>query len=286
MKVITPTRGIETRFRVGRLDLGKDHHIVCHEDADRDRLIRRFGLSRSRVHCAHPDPGLGMGTIGWLRDWAQDNLTEDGEWYAMLDDNPDMTKLSEPWYSSDAIDFEVDGEWNTDWRSLYGTRMTADEALPVLRELRSKCEEWDTVFAGAAGQTNYFFRPKKWRPWTYIRAKFCVTKNIGLRWVFDDNILLISDTIRSAEVILRYGRVVVNGYICSAAPECEPGGVGSTLERQDAFAHTYSWALSRYSPLLKPCNLEKCHVSLSLRSQRSVDEWRSSKGVVVPECTQ
>lgn len=281
MKIFLPTRGVVERQRsysqiLPLRDLGYEVLVVCHRDEDRERLHRRVGIPREViVPCDVPEK-LGVRRIGWIRDWCVNNFTDPGEWYAMVDDNTRILRLEDPWYREERIRFKDHPD--TEWRQLYRHEATTLELDEIICELISQCEELGTNYGGAASEENYFFRSRKWGRPGYVKAKFCVSRNDGVPWVFDDEIVVFSDWCRSVDQVARHGSVAINRFVHPSYKAWEPGGIGSFEERKPYLIRVCDFLKERYPGFVVQYRDEPWSIKFASTHPTRIAEWRREHG--------
>ena len=277
VKVFVPTKGVIERIRTTRwlLDSGADYYFVCHTDEDRKRLYEKFGIPLNRIIPCNP-PFVDIRTIGWIRDWIVDNLTNKSDWYCMIDDNTTILKPPDPWYQLDRIDFR---DYPTaDFRELYRVEIWPSEVIALIESIIQKCIDQGTVFGGMAIEENYYFRSTKWTKLGFIRGKFCVSQNNGIPWQINPEVVIQTDIARSVDCVARYGSVVINRFCHPESVEFSTGGVGTLEYRQPFMVQSLLWLRQNYRGLIVKAPDKDWQVKFLIRGKKDIQEWREENG--------
>jgi hypothetical protein len=248
--------------------------------------VQGAGVPADRIEiCDKPDD-LGQDGIAWKRQWIEDELVPQGEWYVTLDDNVSgWTWLPEPWCHFRSIDFQlteptlegsVDSGGKT-WRQLYDTPCPFPVVVEQWQELIAKCEEAGTWFGGFAIENNYYFRGRKWQTAGYVRTSNAVVKNTGLPFYYWPGAMQ-EDFCRSVDVVARTGSVLVNRFLKVQKPPFEAGGIGSFAERLPNLKACSEELMRRYPGLLKHNKGQEYQLTFALRTRPSIDRWRKEHG--------
>lgn len=270
MKLVMPSRGNLARFRSNRLLFdASDLIIVCHTNEQRDRILSR-GRWDVRVH-GIPE---GVEAIGQIRDWVEKFVVPKGEWYAGMDDNIEtIYRVSDAFYDEDVV------PENYRTREIYRAHQVSNENLwKILTELKLRCEDQKTILGGFGWIENPGFRPRKWQAHGYVKTKLFVKKNVGLRWKWDDRLLVMTDHAQSYKVIAEYGSVAVNHFVYAQHPQYEVGGIGSHAERLPFRKPTLKFIYEHFKDLVGPHDGVLDKPWIRLRGQKSIDRWRKENG--------
>jgi len=221
------------------------------------------------------------------RDWAERNLTSQGEWYLSIDDNVhDITMVPEPWMSLDKIDF--DGEdWLLDeekfktfgyeWRKVLNVpikRFTDFES--VVENMVSRMESMGTVYGGFAIENNYYFRNRKWQGLGYVRTSLAVIKNVGLPFYYwPEN--MFEDFTRSVDVVARYGSVLINRFVKAEKTPFEAGGIGTLEDRIPLLTAVCAKLLEMYPGLLRESKNRPYQLQFA-KTLKTIRQWREENG--------
>jgi hypothetical protein len=280
VKLFVLTRVHGPRMHTIRTGLTKllDTHWVVHTDADRVKLAHGWGVSIKKIYVANPPPDP-LAPVAWLRDWTCriQKLMPLGEWCVWADDNiRRLTCLPEPYYSEDRIDFKVRS--SKEWRELYGREATPKRMVALLEDLAGRCQDQGTIYGGFGTQDNYFYRPRHWGgPATYVKTKLAVYRNDGSRWHYFDG-CVYDDYCKTADVVARYGSVLVNNFARPENTLWEPGGFGSYQKRYPFMVQTVKEMLALWPGLLKQHSRGPADVTFAIRTRRRIDEWRRQHG--------
>lgn len=275
MKVVMLTRGHLPRINPQAVEFATD--IVCHDDVTRKTLARHYGFDIKHIHVHHCPEQLGMGKCGWIRDWIQDNLTFAGEWYANIDDNAGFARLPEPYYSMESIDWNKYDDvaiGGPNFRELYRTPMTHPQFLDLLEEVKRKCEEQKTIHGGVSGEENFYFRSKKWSIASYVHGKLMITRNVGLKWVWHPDLVILTDFARTCKVIAEYGSVALNRFAQTTYRYYQEGGIGTKEERQPAFRRMAKFLHSEFAGLVDYYRGDETVLHIKIHHPKSLAKWR------------
>lgn len=203
------------------------------------------------------------GIAAWNRAWAEKHLVEDGQWYAMVDDNAEcITALPEHLHNVEDLresDFE--------------TPLTPYGVGFLWRELVEKCEEVGTIYGGTSRFSNPFYRRNRWQKVGQVIASHCVCKKSPnlLPWNY---LGALEDVMRSCDVVTRYGSIVVDRWARVVKPHGEAGGLGSAEQRFEANDAAHK-ALDVLWPGLVRVKTEYPKHSVQFRV-RNIERWRNA----------
>jgi hypothetical protein len=207
--------------------------------------------------------------IAQKRQWIEDNLVSEGEWYLSLDDDLEiLQKVRSDFYEDEVVVFDDFTISSSEWRKIY--REESRDIVGVAEELIFKCQEVGTIF-GAIQSTrreNYFFRPKKWSTINLTGAIFFVKQKFG-RWREEVDTLEDMDMI--CQVLRAYGSVVINQWVYPITQDYTPGGIGTEAERN--LVEKSERMLADYPGLLKRYKDHPWFLTLATRSKK---RWLSS----------
>jgi hypothetical protein len=253
-----------------------DVEWVTDTDQDRERMARRAGIERYKIHVCNPPP-IKPTPVSWVRDWACRNLLDMGQWMVWLDDNVRKVQcIPQPHYNLAKIEFE--GQESSYWRSLYHTEAPAPRVLRLLGELVQVCEKNGTIYGGFAPEDNYFYRAKHWRsPFGYVKTKLAVYKNDGSSWYPFEG-CMFEDWYKSAEVVARYGSIVLNNYARPVNTYWEPGGIGSVDERRPCLVSNVKYIMALFPGLVGDNPKIPGHARFLLRTSKQLSQWRRVNG--------
>jgi hypothetical protein len=165
------------------------------------------------------------------RNWIITRVVPFKHWYVGLDDNIECLTMVHPrLYREERLDVEQPPPAGfATWRAAYRHLMPVAYVLPALENLVRACVRHGTPLGGFASNENPMFRKPHWSYRRFVKTKFFVMQNVGLR--FKHN--YAHDSYLSAKVIAEYGKVVVNNFVHAVHPWYEAGGLGSVRERAE-----------------------------------------------------
>jgi hypothetical protein len=256
--------------------------LVCDDGEQRSRLIRQFGVSSKHILVCEGAPGPPTGAA-FKRDWIAREVAPRGKWLVWLDDNVEYLTGLPPRLSKDRIFLDqpcprlIDGrKWA--WREAFAYRLTKSDIWCYIRETLNEAERLGTINCGFATEENYFFRARKWQTFGYCRSQFTLYKNDGSGWMPYPG-MMFEDMYKTADVIARYGCVVVNRHMKAVKPVLfEPGGIGSLEERKPHLVENCRWLMDHYPGLLRYSKGRDYHVTFAKTSFRTVNNWRRENG--------
>lgn len=283
MIIAVPSRGIPSRMRTHHqiIASGLDYVYVTHNEAGFDG-IRSVGIPSNNIVIAdncpfdHPAP-----RIGWMRDWIETKFTSPKEWICMMDDNTVIEKLIDPWYFREHLKWGEESVEGFEWRQWYRTPLRPEDLHGFIYELIHKCAELGTSYGGLAAEDNYYFRPRKWVTKGYVKAKFSVSQNIGVPWVYDDRFQVYTDWARSIDRVARHGCIAINRFSHARFVAWEAGGIGSLEERLPFILPTIKALKERFNGLIEPWKDHEWKIQF-IRSQKRIEQWRRDNGWSTP----
>lgn len=248
-------------------------------DNDEQRKKLRGVIGEVVIAQGVPGPPFGASI---KRDWIARNLAPKGEWVAFLDDNVHgFYGLPFQFSQRHRINFieESPPVEGTTWRALMDTPLSPSHIKLYCLETIAKAEELGTIYCGFTCARNYFFRKVKWQYSGSVRAQFAFYKNDGSSWLPIQN-LLIEDIAKSADVIARYGCIVVNRFMRPEKVEYESGGIGSYAERRPWLQQNCTWLLAKYPGLIEMSRNSDTNVNFRKSTLKSIEQWRRSRGLL------
>lgn len=277
------------------LENGYDNWVMVVDNEEQfKRAVAEAGVPEDRVVVAMRPTNLPpQDGIAWIRQYVEDVLVPRDTWYVSLDDNVGgWTWLPRPWCQADKINFEaypqgtqigdfdhLNMEITTSkraWRALYETPCPFPEVVRQWKELIVACEGADTLAGGFAIETNYFFRGNRWQRFGYVRAQNAVWKNTGLPFYYWPGAML-EDFVRSVDVVVRCGSVLINRYVKPQKEFFEAGGIGTFEERRPNLVACCQELMRRYPGLLK--EVKGRDYSLTFAT-RNIPAWRAVRDVL------
>jgi len=253
--------------------------LVVDDDQQAERAQHAGHIPPSHiVVTGKPDDLPAQDGIAWTRQWIEMHLVKPNEWYVSLDDNVrGWTRLPEPYYSRQRIDFDIDMPMGTrTWRELYELECPFDQVVEAWDELVAECEANQTLAGGMAVETNYYFRGNKWQRYGYVRAQNAVWKNTGLPFYYWRGAML-EDFIRTVDVVAQCGSVAINRYIKPMKTFFEAGGIGTFEERKPNLIECSNELLRRYPGLVRRNKGQEYQLTFAVRSLKGVEKWRAKQ---------
>ena len=274
MKIVVVSAGYLPRIRCHRVIEPAKLTFVVHTDESRREVADYTGVPLKNIHVSHCEKGPWGAAL--QRRWAQNNLIAENEWYAVFDDNnSQVTKVPEPWYSMTELNWDEDFGPDEDPRELF--REPCKDVIGLLEEAIDNCEAINTVYGGFATNDNFYFRRVKWGFWSYIETAMAVIRNVGLNFYPMEH-CTYEDFCITVETVARYGCVARNNYAKCIKIPYEEGGIGSLEQRRPSLVPTCNKLKEMYPGLLKHVKDRDYDLRIRLRSQRTIDEWRKEHG--------
>ena len=200
--------------------------LVVHNEEERDAYelfqdLNGASLVASGVRSGYPGSGKAR-----QMQWVWDQLDE-GEMVIFADD--DITKAThvpEPWSDWDNIDMEDPHQIpnGTSWGKVYATPVDAVAFRKLLSNVAQRMHQQNTILGGFASNGNHFFRTKHWRKVGFIVGHLTVMRKDN-RFAFDPNIML-DDYRNVAEIVTKWGSVVIDNYAYFDHGMYQDGGLG------------------------------------------------------------
>jgi hypothetical protein len=298
MRCFTVTRGCARRFRVLKVieKYGWEPTFVC-DTAEQKHDLIACGVGRNDIVISDVLPGSGIQGVSLARDFVCRRLMPKEEWCVWIDDNVEKVTGLRPELSCDQIDFDTPPGYQPSsrmlslprtppsWRQEFEHVLGHDELDVYICQTIDRAEQLGTIFCAFANETNYFFRRNKWQDFGYCRTQLALYKNDGSTWMPFDTMML-EDLYKSADVVARYGSVVVNRHVKPIKPMFEEGGIGSFKRRLPWLKENCRRIMALYPGLLKysgngkvyGLNATDYHLTFAHRSFRTVDKWRRDNG--------
>lgn len=281
MRVIIPTRAYLPRMRAHLLFKPEDITFVVNDDEAMARIHTL--LPRANVIVSGISREVyGPGTISHVREFISQQVLDQHEWAILLDDNVErVTSVAPEFYHLDRIRFNNYGKTSKEWREIYSWPCSQDEIYGMLDELKAQCETMGTIYGGFAAEENYYFRANKWSYASYVKAKLAVFRNDrSLHWTaFEGG--AFEDFVMSAQVIQKYGCVVVNRFGRMHNEYYEAGGIGSEAERRELLKANCQWLVDHFPGLVKFRPGYDWQVQFAIRTLKSLERWREERRIGV-----
>lgn len=225
MKIAIPSAGRAATICTHRMIAeSEDVHIVTHDQHDKLWYDQNLELSHCTIHKSDQPRG-----IAYQRNWILDNLAEDGEWVAMMDDNIRwFERIAAPFYFQEKTDVRLARNAPL-WRKIYRRFSPWFEMTKVFQECIDRAESIGAHFIGFATNDNPYFRYQKWYTHAFVMTKMCLIKKSTLR--FDTAYRAKDDVEFTARNLQRFGKVLVNNFARAEAFHLQPGGIGNQKVR-------------------------------------------------------
>jgi len=168
--------------------------------------------------------------IHYQRQWIEDHLVDEGEWYLSMDDNLTGWQAVHPeYYLSEQLPVHT---WkNATGRPIYQFPCTPTRLMEeIIPETISKAETLGANLCGFAHNDNYYYRGEKWKLGTFVCAKSMVKRKVPGRH-FDPLIPICEDYDQTLLHLQEDGVVVVNRYAYPVKKHYTRGGCGTLPER-------------------------------------------------------
>lgn len=285
--VIITSRGHLPRMRAHKILLkhGYEHFHIVVDNRSQAIDVVNSGVPPDKVtftDCQSDLPNLVGIRIAWTREWVEQYIVPRGHWYVTLDDNVSgWTWLPPPYYNDTNIDFgaqkPADGRT---WRELYNTPCPFPQVVKLWEEMIDHCGHLETEAGGFAVENNFFYRSRKWQYFGYVRAQNAVWKNTGRRFFRWDPTPLdaepmygagIEDFVRSVDLVVNCGQVLINRFVKPHKPEFEEGGIGTFEQRRPRLVELNQQLMRRYPGLLREV---KDHDYQLTFATRNIEKWK------------
>lgn len=195
-------------------------------------------------------------------------------WYIGFDDNiQGFSKLSAAYYEKQSIDPTSKA---VEWRKEFRQVCTPSMFVKYMNDLIPLCEMNKTVLGGVATIENPYFRANKYAFRRFVKTKAFVMK-AGSGITFKHT--MCHDTYITAQVIAKYGRVVVNNFLFYTANWYESGGLGSRKKREEKGLLTQmDDIINEFPGLVARAKGENSALRFLLTNDKSVNNWRKANG--------
>lgn len=183
------------------------------------------------------------------RNWAIDNMVEDGEWFLFAsDDITKITMLEEPFYSNDS-EIDVSTKNSTLWGRRFAKQAGPREVERICDELLQKAIAEDCYYAGFSAFGNSLFRAKKWKRDTFVDGRLFLMRKTELR--FDPRVVTMDDYAFTAQNLSTSHGTLVNAWVEPVARRYTAGGIGTYDERLPAKRADCAYLIERYPHLFR-----------------------------------
>lgn len=251
-----------------------DWKIVVHTEEQRSEYLKNPTIPRHKILVSNQPYNLSLQT-----NWIRDNLVKKGEWFIRMNDNIENINIyPEPWYSAIRIKKPLK---NNRAFQIHLEHHYPDNFEDVVAECRLKADDLNTGLVGFSAHQNYFFRGSKWRKIAMVTGKLFMCKNDELR--ADPSIYCMEDYEYSCQAMLKYGRILVNGFVFPNSKFNQPGGLGKLSERGNKKVEDCKIIMDRYPELFRYKNrvnsLENAEIVLRGHTESFFNNWRNKHDI-------
>lgn len=269
-KIFVPSLNREDGLKVVDLIDGLPFVVLLHDEEQLEKYQKNY----PDLEFVVTNIPIGDHAMIKTRNFVYDNLVEDGEWFMFLDDNNDkITRVDDDHYGFQSLDVKSDKKF----QDVYSTECTLKEIAPLILRDISLAERTGVRHIGFAPNPNYFFRPKKYGNIGYSKGNATITKKNGLRW--DENLKSMDDYSFSAQHIAKYGRLLLNYFICFHKSHYSKGGIGTQEERLPMKLYDCKYLIEKYDGLLRYSNkkgaIKNSDLAFRIRNMDSIKKWRA-----------
>lgn len=245
MKIFIPTTGLAERiFTYKVFDSDIKLTWVCHRAEDVPRVMEGKAMDDYLISNA--------------KDYIEQlyfihSQVKEGEWYIKADDN-------------------IRAFIGDDGNALSNAR-----AWQEINEAINEAEKRGAKLVGFAPVDNPFFRKTKYRDVGYCIGKMYAEKRTAE--IAPEGIVRVMDDYeRTAQHLLRYGKVLVSNALHSKSKHYEKGGIGTYEDRLPAKLKDAGYLTTKYPDLFRFKAKRNCETKAELQvrftSTTQVDQWR------------
>lgn len=259
-----------------------DYYIVVHDPLELHYYKQNKTIPPERLICSYAPYG-----ISHQRQWIRDNLTSDGEWFCMADDNIKFIHaVRKPEYFEEDLEkintLAFQKNDNNFKYSVYENKIDSHRLGEICEEMILEAQKLGIKYCAFASNRNYFFaRARKWSYWSYAISKFAIYQKDDIN--FDLNVQAMDDYCFTAQNILQYGKVLVNKFVYAHGIHYQKGGIGRYEERQEKKVADAAYLMLKYPGLFRYKIKKGCHpeaeIQMRFNYQKQIDAWR--KGLQV-----
>jgi len=270
-KIFIPSYNRPEEIKTLRNLKGYDPTIVLHSD-EQLQMYKQYNPDLKYVVTDIP---VGEYGVIRTRNFIQDNLVEDGEWFIMFDDNNHkITKVDDDHYGFQSLDVKSDKKY----QQIYNQEVTLNEIEHLIMRDIKMAERTGVHHISYAPNENYFFRPNKYRNIGYTKGNATITKKDGVRW--DENLKSMCDYTYPCQQLVKYGRVLINYFICFHKKHYSPGGIGTYDSRLPMKLHDTEYLMKKYEGLLRYSVKKGMHpqsdLTFRITNMNSFKKWRAN----------
>jgi hypothetical protein len=276
MKVIIPTKNRADIITTHLIFGGFDYYVLVHDEEQFEAYASRRDIPEERL-CITNVPGDTFG-LTRQREWACENLVEEGEWFVFADDNvKHYTVVPEPFYSR--LNLPVDT--SPSFKKVYDRKADVKRFFEACADTIEHAEAVGAHLCGFATVDNFYFRGKKFRDVGYVIGKSMLWHNVPYDF---DHTVSMEDFKHTCENLLRYGAVTINNYIFPVAGHYQKGGMGTYDERVPQRLKDCQAMMEMYPGLVRYKErkdfVPKTDLALRFHSTEQVEKWRKEMGVI------
>lgn len=245
-----------------------DYVVVVHGNDEALCYHRAGRVPNGKIMSSGLPPG-----ISGQRQWIEDSLISNGEWYCSLDDNlTGWTQVHQDYYGEESLPVHSRVA-KLDWRSIYDYPCSPREMMLQLDDMRRRAEHHKTSLCGFAVTDNFFFRERHWLFCSFVVTKAFLKKKSNIRW--DVSLPCMEDLDQTAQHLLRDGAVLVNNFSVPEKLHYQPGGIGTKPERREMQAKARAMLLEKWPGLFLPLDRDGIDdVTMAICKPRQLDQWR------------
>lgn len=267
MKVVILSKGRPDTISTHKLF--RDYVLVLHTEEERQEYLKNPSISPEKVIVSNVPFGVAN-----QRQWIQDFLIPENEWYISLDDNIQAFQaVPEPDYFLSSLPVKTDKRM----KALYDAQCSGDRFIKICEEMAKEGERIKAYNIGFGTTPNYFFRDKKFREVGYVISKAVVRKNLRTPFALDAQAM--EDYAFTAENLLKYGKVLINNFVFPVAGHYEKGGIGTYTDRLPKKIAAGEILMKRYPGLFRHPNKKgtepKGELAIRFTSTKQVEAWRT-----------
>lgn len=267
MKIFIPSYNRADIISTPRLINGLDYTVLLHTE-DQRAGYEAAGIPPERIKITNAPVGMVS-----VRNYILENLVEDGEWFLMLDDNlTEIRGVQGELYDCEVLPVKEKPEY----KKFYDQRLDPDKFMLRCVEMINRAEALGAYYCGFASTPNFFFRPRKWVEVGYVIGQATLIKKTEMR--FDTNVKSMDDFEFTAANLKRYGRVLINAWVCPIKKHYQKGGIGTYEARLPLKIADCEYLMKQYPNLFAYKVKAGCHpkAELALRPKNlnAIEKWR------------
>jgi hypothetical protein len=166
------------------------------------------------------------------------------------------------------------------WRKVFNQPYDPADMVEALQALAENCQNVGTVYGGVATMENPFFRGgARWAYRRFVKAKIFVM-NASPRLAFKYS--MVEDSYMTAQVLAKYGCVVVDKRLFYRARWYEPGGHGTRQQREaNGLMDHLQNICAEYPGLVGVGKGGNTALRVLRTSENGINKWRREHGYLV-----